>query len=101
MKYVHGILLEDPFGDNTRETICGILIEVLLLQDDMVVDGVKVYDMLFELLDRDNQQLQLGTTNDNIPPITSLPTNTKKTNNDNKQDTHTTKRLTGTCHHKQ
>ena len=47
MKYVHGMLLEDPFDVNTRGTVCGILIEALSSQDDMymVPTDVEVCDI--------------------------------------------------------
>ena len=74
MEYVYGILSEDPFDDNTRETVCGILMEALTYQFD--VDGVAVCDSLFALLDFDKQQQQLDTTIANTPPIEIPPTDT-------------------------
>ena len=50
------MLSEDPFDDNTREDVCGILMEALLSQDDGVVDGAGVCDSLFAILDIDKQQ---------------------------------------------
>ena len=79
VKYVHGILSKNPFDADTRETVVRILMEAWSSQDDihMVVDGVKVYDMLFEFLDSNNPQQQLDTPTNNTPPITIPSTNTK------------------------
>ena len=54
MEYVYEMILEDPFNDDTRETVCGILMEALLSQFD--VDGMVVCESLFTLLDIDKQQ---------------------------------------------
>ena len=45
VEYVHGMLLEDPYDDNTRETVCEILMEELLSQFN--VDGTVLCDSLF------------------------------------------------------
>ena len=47
------MLSEDPSDDDTREAVCGILMEALLSQDEVVVDGAGVCDSLFALLDMD------------------------------------------------
>ena len=78
MEYAYGMLSEDPFDDDdTRETICGILMEALSSPFD--VDGTVVCDTLFVLFDIDKQQQQLNTTTVNTPPIATSPMNTKTT----------------------
>ena len=63
--------MEDPFDEeDTRELVCGILMEALLSQSD--IDGAaacEVCDCIFALLD------WINTTIDN--PIMIPPTNTK------------------------
>ena len=66
MEYVKGMISEDPYDDDIRETVCEILMEALLSQFDFDgVDGVALCDGLFMLLDFDKQQEQ------QIPPITT------------------------------
>ena len=83
----YGILSENPSDDDTRETVCGILMEVLMFQ--LGVDGVVVCDSLFALLDFVHQhQRDTSLPNANTPMITSPPTKMKSrpattTNNSN------------------
>ena len=90
LEYIYGILLEYPYDDDTKETVCEILMEALSAQDDIVIDGSVVCDSLFASLDMDKQQQQRDTTSANNlpiaistntkirPPTTSTPTNTHK-----------------------
>ena len=77
VEYVYVIISENPYDDNTRETVCEILMEALLAQDDIVVDGAVVCDSLFAILDSDKQQQQRDTTTVNTLLIAIPPTNTK------------------------
>jgi len=67
MEYVFGMLSEDPFDEDTREFVRGILMEALSSQFD--VDGAVFCDTLFDFLDG------IDTTIDN--PIVIPSTNTK------------------------
>ena len=49
------MLSENPYDDNTRETVCKILMEALSTHDDIFVDGAFVCDSLFVLFDIDKQ----------------------------------------------
>ena len=49
VEYIYGMLLKDPYDDNTRETVCGILMEDLLSQFD--IDGTVLCDSFFRLVD--------------------------------------------------
>ena len=85
--------------DDTREFVCGILMEALLPQDGEDVDGVVVCDSLFALLNINKQQQQQpDITTDTTCPITIPPTNKKFQPTPNtKRHTHTTKRSKGNC----
>ena len=71
------MLLKDPYDDNKREFVCRILIETLLSQDDVAVNGAGVCDSLFALLDIDKQQQQRDIPTANTHAIVSTPTKTK------------------------
>ena len=75
-KYIYSMLSENLYNDNTRETVCEILMEVLSTQDDIIVDEVVVCDSLFALFDIDKQQPHRDTTSANNLPI-EISTNTK------------------------
>ena len=75
-EYAYGILLELPSDDDTRESICGCLMEALPLQDVVDVDGAELCDSLSEFLDIDKQQQQRDIPTD-TPPIESPLTKTK------------------------
>ena len=48
LEYVYGMFSEHPYDDDTRrETVCKILMEALLAQDDIIVDGLVVCESLF------------------------------------------------------
>ena len=66
-------LLGDSFDYDTRETVCEILMEDLLLDFD--VDGTGFCAALFGLLDLEKQQQQLDTIPANTRPIEIPPTN--------------------------
>ena len=52
VEYVHRLLLEDLYDNDTRETVCEILMEALSSQFDVDgVDGAALCDSLFMLLD--------------------------------------------------
>ena len=54
--YVYGMLLEIPADDDTREVVCGIIMEALLSQDEVAVDGAEFCAELCAFLDIDKQQ---------------------------------------------
>ena len=59
MVYIIGMLSEDPYDDDTRETVRDILMEVLSSHCDCDgVDGAALCDSLFRLIDPDQQQEQ-------------------------------------------
>ena len=98
LEYIYGMLSKNPYDDNTRETVCEILMEALSAQDDIFVDGAVVCNSLFVLFDINKQQQQRDTTSANNlsivistntkirPPKTSTPMNTNMhTNTNNKK----------------
>ena len=86
LECVFGMLSEDPFDDDTRETVRGILMEAL----DAVGMGKVVCDRLFAFLDikKQQQQQQIDTTTANTLPIATPPTNTKSRPTLNTKKTH-------------
>ena len=93
LEYIYGMLSEDPCNDDTKEFVHGILMEVLLSQDDVVVDGVGVCDSFCVILDSDKQQQQQQqqqcNTPTDSPQITSPPMKTKIRPNTKNTHTHT------------
>ena len=101
MVYVIGMLLEDPYDDDTRETVREILMEALSSHCDCDgVDGEALCDGLFMLIDPDQQQEQqqqrdtissnnppivISTNTKTRPPKTSTPMNTNTNTNNNKK----------------
>ena len=67
--------MEDPFDEDTREFVCGILMEALSPQ--FAFDGAIVCDHLFALVDKIGKQFKQGNITIASPPIASPPTNTK------------------------
>ena len=70
-----GMLMEDPFDEDTREFVCGILMKALLPQ--FAFDGTVVCDRFFALVDKIGKQFVQGNVTVATPPITSPQTNTK------------------------
>ena len=68
--------MEDPFDEDTREFICGIVIEALLSQFD--IEGTVVCDSLSVWINNLAKQQQQGdTTTDTHQKIASPPMNTE------------------------
>ena len=67
--------MEDPFDEDTREFVCGILMKALSPQ--CAFDGAVVCDRLFALLDEISKQYKQGNITIATQPIANPPTNTK------------------------
>ena len=56
LDFVVRMLSDNLFDDDIREVVYEILMEALLSQDEVGVDGAGVYESFFTLLDMDKQQ---------------------------------------------